>query len=409
MCVVRWVRAVGFVVLGFTVLAGVPVQAQDSSMDDAQSDVAMLDPVQGLVQVRRVDEPAWQTVVEAVPVAEGDAIRTGETGLAEMVFFEGVAITILPESIVRVDRRAVVADETAEVVLNLSLGDLLSRVNAAARPIHYEVHTPSAVIAVRGTEFWVSLTLEQHTRVIAIEGDVTVIGVDDMEQRTESVVLEAGQEVTVLDSGEVGPIAEMRDLPVFPPESPLVPATCGDGKCEDGEAEICPLDCLELPDCGDGMCDRAIENAILCPEDCEPSGPAGPTLVHFYWAMMRCDTDPAGRVIHDPLIMHWGVGCFDSAAHASAHPHPADYQLTIDGQAANMSSLTQSGPHEQAPHCPWGWGFMLGPLSLGPGEHTLVLTETITDTWSSTVGDEDQGRTAGEVVTLQCTLVIARP
>ena len=387
------------VIVGCLLLASGVASARIQAANQVQISVATLDPLQGMVQVRLADEVQWQTVVDPVVVSANDLIRTGGAGRALLTFFEGLEADILPDSFLRVTQLSVEPDDSRAVVIDLWLGDVLHRVDAG----NYEVHTPSAVITVRGTEFWTSVSQTEQTRVIAVAGVVEVTGVSEGEPG-ESIVLEAGHEVTVSNAGRIGPATVVGDLPALPPDVALVPVTCGNRDCDDGEADICPLDCADLPGCGDGRCDRATEDSISCPEDCGPLVPEGPTRIHFYWAMSRCDTDPPGRLIKSSVIMYWGVGCFDSAVHANAHPHPADYRLTIDGQPVDMSTLTQHGPSEHPPHCPWGWNFMMGPVQLTPGEHTLVLTETITDTWS-TLGD-DRGRTAGQVVTLRCAFVV---
>ncbi len=131
--------------------------------------------------------------------------------------------------------------------------------------------------------------------------------------------------------------------------------------------------------------------------------PAENTL-HFLWATMSCEYTPSST-ISGPLLTHWGVGCFDSYAHASAHPHPADYQMFMDGELMDMGTLRQSGPHLHPPYCPVGWTFTFGPVTLPPGEHTLRLVETITDTWT-TITEGTGGRRAGETVELSCVITV---
>jgi hypothetical protein len=372
-------------------------------------DVASLDPLQGLVQHRPAEaaEDAWETVAVRRLVGEGDWIRTNAEGLATATFFEGVEADIWPNTLVQVSQLDL-RDETHFVVsVDLTVGEMLSRVEGiAGSGSSYEVHTPNAVVAVRGTEFWVRVLPEGVTEVTVVSGLVSVIGLNPDGEVISEMAVEAGFQVTVSPAGAASPVGEIVTLPEPPPPAPVAPATCGDGIC--AEREDCPLDCQEFPGCGDAECDLSIgEDVVTCMADCVPSEErfhVEMTSLHFFWGEMRCDIDPApSRAgVANPIQAHWGIGCFDSAAHASAHPHPADYQLTVDGQAWNMGSLRQSGPHVHSPYCPWGWDFDLGPFRLEPGEHTLTLIETVTDTWEA----ESGGRTAGEVVQLTCTLVV---
>lgn len=383
-------------------------------------DVASLTPMQGLVQRQQARDPAadWRTVTQPELVQEGSMVRTDGQGLAILTFFEGVETEILPDSVVEVGRlrvEALAEGGPFEISLAVMAGDALHHVNAVMdAESRYEVRTPSAVIVVRGTEFWTSVTPQGATTVRVLDGLVSVTGVDAEGQMTQTVMLEAGTTVTAGPSGELGDVTEIRDLPPRPANTALAAETCGNGVCEAAEAEGCPLDCRELPGCGDGECDAgAGEDALLCAADCalplvmvEPFAALGDTVyLHFFWGEMRCDLDPAVRVVTAPVVMHWGVGCFDSAAHASAHPHPADYQLIVDGQPWPMGSLTQSGPNLHNPYCPWGWNYALGPVTLPPGHHTLTLVETLTDTWSGESGSRD----AGTVSRLTCELEVGAP
>jgi hypothetical protein len=383
-------------------------------------DVASLDPVQGLVQHRAAGtaDEAWSTVTEVILVREGDQVRTDSLGLAHLTFFEGTEVDILPNSVVTVDRldiHQVAQDGAFEITLKVLAGDTLNRVKRVSDPLsRYEIDTPSAVITVRGTEFWTSVYPMGETQVRVLEGLVEVQGITPEGQVTTAVEVEPGFMATVSAGGEISPIEKITDTPQYPPHAPLAPDTCGNARCEPEETKAgsCPADCRSLPACGDGVCIRLQgENAITCPADCplpgqseNPQSGAEPATLHFFWGEHRCDMTPGPAHMTSPIAMFWGIGCFDTEAQAGAHPHPASYQLIVDGQAWDMSSLRQSGPHIHRPYCPWGWTFNLGPVVLPPGQHTLTLVETVTDTWSA----ESGGRQAGEVVQLTCTLRVVR-
>jgi hypothetical protein len=376
----------------------------------AAGEVAILEPVQGLVQLRQ-DDPAWQTVTDPTPVSQGVSVRTDARGVAYLTFFEGMLTEILPDSQIVVNRLSVedaAQGESFEVSMVVLVGETLNRldrvVDASSR---YEVQTPGAVMTVRGTAFRVSVSRVGNTTVRVSEGTVYVTGIDPKGNPTGEQTVEAGYSLTISLVGKLGKVEPLGESPQRPPETSLAPASCGDGVCAANEQDACSLDCREWPACGDRKCDSLDgEDAVTCPADCVPplAREIGESL-HFYWGGMRCDIEPLSRFLRSPVLMHWGIGCFDSAAHASAHPHPADYQLTIDGQPADMGGLRQHGPDVHAPDCPWGWSFEIGPVALTPGEHSLTLTQTATDTWQSASGET----IAGHVNTLSCQVTVIGP
>jgi hypothetical protein len=257
------------------------------------------------------------------------------------------------------------------------------------------------LITVRGTAFWVSVTSDGITRIIVEEGRVEVTGLLPGWEPGESIILEAGQSVTVPLGGEIGPVSENATPPAYPADADLVSQSCGDLRC--GAGEMCAADCVKPPHCGDGICQPDDgESPLTCETDCV-SGGEHPSNLHFLWGNMSCVFTPA-PTLTSPISFQWGIGCFDTAASASEHPHPADYQLIIDGQAWNMGGLLQSGPHRHPPFCPWGWSYYMEPVDLEPGEHTLTLIETSTDTWK----DESGGHTAGDTNRMDCHVTVIR-
>jgi len=379
--------------------------------------VATLEPVQGLIQLStpgHADE--WQTLVDPSFVEVGSRIRTGPTGLAYLTFFEGYEVDILPDSLLEV-RELDVDSSTGIIAVSFDLfaGSVFNNIENVLDPAsRYEIQTPSASIAVRGTHFFVTVTPGGDTTIIVRSGAVTVTGITPDNQLGDTLQVEEGQSLHVPADGSLDPVGEVGVLPEYPPESPLAPETCGNLICEPDEANTCALDCQEFPQCGNGQCNPG-EGVVSCPTDCvwmqelpdlnavAPSeNPSDGTYFHFLWATMQCGGDPPNEELHNPLVMYWGIGCFDTEGQTAAHPHPADYQLFVDGQAWDMGGLHQSGPHRHPPYCPWGWNFVMDPVELPPGEHVLKLVETAADTWESTRG----GHTVGQTNTLECTVII---
>lgn len=242
-----------------------------------QDPMATLDPIQGLVQYRAAGAPdnAWITLTRVQLVSEGDWVRTDALGMAYLTFFEGVELEILPDTLVQVTRLQAVDADSPNITLQMSIGSMQTQIDhvldASSR---YEVQTPSAVVAVRGTEFWVTSTWLSESFVDVLTGRLEVAGVSEDGQLSLPVVVEAEQSVDVFPLGIVGPAQPLdpATLPQYPPQAPLAPATCGNLVCDAGETESnCALDCTVLTTCGNAICERDLsESPITCAADCVP-------------------------------------------------------------------------------------------------------------------------------------------
>jgi hypothetical protein len=271
------------------------------------SAIATLDPVQGLVQRLPVDATnpnAWETVTRAGVVMEGDWIRTGPLGMAYLTFFNGVETEILPDTVVRVARYAEIDPDSQDIIIEVSVGAMHHQIEQALdAQANYEVHTPSAVITVRGTDFWNTGTWQNDTTVPVVAGLLEVAGVDPNGQLSAPVFVNQLQYVTLAPNGQIGPVTNLTGpddpiIPQHPPEAPLAPETCGNLICDAGEdANNCALDCGSFPNCGNGICEvGAGEGPSTCAVDCvpdqrlgvEPSGTGAPQA-----APADTDTGPA--------------------------------------------------------------------------------------------------------------------
>lgn len=272
---IRHIRWLPVMAMGVLLLATFAPALTGQSPAGAQTKVvASLDPVQGLVQFHPADSPegVWQTVVRRQLVGEDDMIRTDHLGMAYVRFFEGVETTILPNSVVRITGLTTTDEDTFEVTFDTLLGDTLNRVERAMdADARYEINTPSAVIVVRGTEFWTTATWLRETVVSALSGVVSVTGVDPGGVLGETKPVGPDLTLNVLPEGGLGEVNPIEELPQFPPPAPLAPETCGNGICEPDESDVCSVDCQEFPTCGNGICEYGVlEGPVTCPDDCVP-------------------------------------------------------------------------------------------------------------------------------------------
>lgn len=107
----------------------------------------------------------------------GTDIRTGEKGRVRLRFVDGSTVVISDRSVFRIERFEAAPGKPREASLLLSLGLIGQKVAPSAQG-SWTVRTPSAVTAVRGTEFMVEVGAEQDTAVDVQEGKVEVESLD---------------------------------------------------------------------------------------------------------------------------------------------------------------------------------------------------------------------------------------
>jgi FecR protein len=123
----------------------------------------------------------------------GDRVDTRSGGRVVIDLSDGSMVVVEPQSVVVLKdfRQA----ESLRELFEISLGKVRVRINHfAGRPNPYRMNSPTASIAVRGTEFSVEVSLSGDTQVIVYEGVVEVTSLSDPGR---SVLVEAGRGVLV--------------------------------------------------------------------------------------------------------------------------------------------------------------------------------------------------------------------
>ncbi len=127
----------------------------------------------GEVRIQSSAGGPWAEAYRGTPFSEGDAIRTGESSWCELLLRDG--------SFIRLDADAQVSAEELRVhegdrffLFSFLRGKALW-LAAKLKPAgggKFEVRTPSAVCAVRGTDFAISVSTEGRTDVGLFDGAV---------------------------------------------------------------------------------------------------------------------------------------------------------------------------------------------------------------------------------------------
>ncbi|MGD9642173.1 MAG: FecR domain-containing protein [Elusimicrobiales bacterium] len=121
----------------------------------------------GAVEVRPTREGQWTSASENMEIAEGGGIRTGAEGGAVVLMPNKTKVWLKEGTALEIEQRQTLASRLA-----LVFGKIKVRVPHLMRKEKFEVRTPAAVCAVRGTEFTMGTTEDGKTDVQVLFGEV---------------------------------------------------------------------------------------------------------------------------------------------------------------------------------------------------------------------------------------------
>jgi len=116
---------------------------------DAQSWDARLKVISGSVMVKTVEKDEWSAITGEIPLDPNDMVKTASDGVAEIYLDDKGAIAVGRNTELEISSL-----EQEDAVLTLSFGSLAAKIKHFLNSKHkFQVRTPSAVCAIRGTEF----------------------------------------------------------------------------------------------------------------------------------------------------------------------------------------------------------------------------------------------------------------
>lgn len=121
----------------------------------------------GSVEVKADRDAEWASAEKNMEIREGGAVRTGADGAAVVLMPNKSKVWMRENSGLEIEQRKTLASR-----LSLLFGRMKVRVPHLMRKERFEVRTPAAVCAVRGTEFTVDATPEGAMDIKVLYGEV---------------------------------------------------------------------------------------------------------------------------------------------------------------------------------------------------------------------------------------------
>jgi hypothetical protein len=154
-----------------------------------------VDALIGTAVVTRYQTGAAEPLMVGAELFEGDRIRTDAGGRLRLTLRDGSVLTFGEATGLTLNRALYAPEQDSRhFLVRVSFGIVRAAVGLLASPAAFEMHTNTAVISVRGTE-WIAEAKLDATAVVSLEGQVGVRNVDP--SVPGAVTLGPGEGVTV--------------------------------------------------------------------------------------------------------------------------------------------------------------------------------------------------------------------
>lgn len=191
-------KAAVLIVLGFLVLVFVGGVVLQSTV--VLQRVAAVRDVQGDVLIKTRTSPRFLPIADTPRVHAGDSLKTGRSGSLTLEWIDGTRLTVEPRTALTVLKCHVNKSDDAEVSqFKLDVGSVWIRViKSLSQKSKFEVETPTATAAVRGTVFSVRVGEDGLTHVSVLEGAVEVDGSSEVTKVEPNSIATVGGATTTV-------------------------------------------------------------------------------------------------------------------------------------------------------------------------------------------------------------------
>lgn len=173
----------------------------------------LVESLEGTVRVQIAGKTEWETLKPGMTLSAGDTISVYARSQVTLKYAEDRTVKINENSMYTI-KQLKVTPEAKETTSTLWVGKVNTKIKKLQAAEKFEIHTPVAVCAVRGTDFDVEVAEDKSTKVKVFEGNV---GVKEITGLGGEVLVGKGQQ-SVVKPGVAPTPAE-----AIPPEKAEVP------------------------------------------------------------------------------------------------------------------------------------------------------------------------------------------
>lgn len=163
-----------------------------------------MDDFSGKVEVRPGREGKWAPAKRNMNIIEGGAVRTSAGAIAVVLLPNKTKIWLKESSSLELEQRTTLASRIA-----LVFGSIKLRVPHLMRKERFEVRTPAAVCAVRGTEFTVDTDEAGRMGINVLYGEVKLNFVVPPEKGAAELFIPQGRTMRLQEKGQPGKVGVM--------------------------------------------------------------------------------------------------------------------------------------------------------------------------------------------------------
>jgi hypothetical protein len=148
--------------------------------------------IKGVVSIKLAETEDWKKLQLNDKITQGNWIRTSDQGTIEISFQNHFSVLLRPNTIIEITAARKKSAIYLMYKLFLDIGKAITKIKqSTGKETRFEIKTPSAVAAARGTEFRTGVDSDVTTRLEVLAGMV------DVQAAKQKVAIKAGQGTVV--------------------------------------------------------------------------------------------------------------------------------------------------------------------------------------------------------------------